>query len=88
VASQVAFLSFLDLPEWRHVPADGLRAAVPAALPQLGVEHGGVADALLPPLMDPGLELVQLRFVEDPSRRPPDARAARVFFFTGVSPWR
>jgi len=26
--------------------------------------------------------------VEDPSRRPPDARAARVFFFTGVSPRR
>jgi hypothetical protein len=23
--------------------------------------------------------------VEDPSLRPPDARAARVFFFTGVS---
>jgi hypothetical protein len=26
--------------------------------------------------------------VEDPSRRPPDARAARVFFFTGGSPRR
>jgi hypothetical protein len=26
--------------------------------------------------------------VEDPSLRPPDARAARVFFFTGVSPRR
>jgi hypothetical protein len=26
--------------------------------------------------------------VEDLSRRPPDARAARVFFFTGVSPRR
>jgi hypothetical protein len=26
--------------------------------------------------------------VDDPSRRPPDARAARVFFFTGVSPRR
>jgi hypothetical protein len=26
--------------------------------------------------------------MEDPSRRPPDARAARVFFFTGVSPRR
>jgi hypothetical protein len=26
--------------------------------------------------------------VEDPSPRPPDARAARVFFFTGVSPRR
>jgi hypothetical protein len=26
--------------------------------------------------------------VEDPSRRPPEVRAARVFFFTGVSPRR
>jgi hypothetical protein len=26
--------------------------------------------------------------VEDPSRRPPDARAARVFVFTGVGPRR
>ncbi|WP_300604248.1 hypothetical protein [Trebonia sp.] len=26
--------------------------------------------------------------VEDPSLWPPDARAARVFFFTGVSPHR
>jgi hypothetical protein len=26
--------------------------------------------------------------VEDPSLRPPDARANRVFFFTGVSPRR
>jgi hypothetical protein len=26
--------------------------------------------------------------VEDPSLRPPDVRAARVFFYTGVSPRR
>jgi hypothetical protein len=41
---------------------DGLRAARPAALEQFGVEGGGVGEALVLPLGDPGLERVELRF--------------------------
>jgi hypothetical protein len=50
------------LPEQVDVPADGLRAAGPAALGKLGVDLGGVGEALVPPLADVRLELVQLRF--------------------------
>ena len=50
-----------SLPEQVDVPADGLRAAGPAALPELGVDLGGVGEALVPPLADVRLELVQPR---------------------------
>ena len=49
------------LPEQVDVPADGLRAAGPAALGELGVDLGSLGEALIPPLADVGLELIQLR---------------------------
>ncbi len=50
------------LPEWPDVAADGLLAAGPALFPQLGVQPGGIGDALIPPLVQVGRELIQFRF--------------------------
>jgi len=48
--------------EWADVAAHGLGAAAPALGLQLGVQCGGVGDALVPPLVDEGLERVEPGF--------------------------
>jgi hypothetical protein len=48
-----------QLAEGADVAAYGLGAACPALGLQFGVQRGGVGDALVPPLVDPGLERVE-----------------------------
>ena len=45
--------------ELAQVAEDGLDVAVPAAGPDLGVQGGGAGDAVVPPLVEVGLERVQ-----------------------------
>jgi hypothetical protein len=62
-----------------HALEDGIEHVSNCSVVPRALDAGKIHDEIWP-ILDRYTERV-----EDPSRRPPDARAARVFFFTGVS---